>query len=196
MGDHDACLTLYSIFIHCGLPNMHRFRFYYVSTVQLFAILEWKITDFLAFVCLISLVQFQRIDTFIIIYDIEAYCSVCIIVHLKCRNINSMQCGCLTHDIMKITYLPQFDISLRSRCSWSERWYRLYRHCLSWILNYALLRRTNLPIDNKFIISHPIFLKKIRNTEGCLNLQTATKVGCTNKSCRCFRRYLGKLTHN
>ena len=128
---------------------------------------------------LMSLVQFQRIDTFLIIYHIEAYCSVCIIVHLKCQNINSMRCGCLTHNIMKMTYLSQVDICLRSRCSWSERWYRLYRHCLSWILNYALLRRTNLPIHNKFIISHPIFIKKIRNTEGCLHLQTPTKAGCT-----------------
>ena len=159
---------------------MHCFRFNYVSTIQLFAILEWTIPDFLTLFWLMSLVQFQRIDTFIIIYHIGAYCSVRIVVHSKCQNINSMRCGCSRHNIMKMTYLSQFDI--RSQCSWSERTYWLIRHCLSRILNYTLLRRTNLPIDNKFIISHdshPICLKKIGNTESCLNLQTLTKAGCT-----------------
>ena len=60
-----------------------------------------------------------------------------------------------------------------------------------------LLRRTNLTINNKFNISLPISLQKITNTGFCLQLRMTDKTQVMrDRSCRCFRRYLEKLTHN
>ena len=53
--------------------------------------------------------QLQRIDTFIIIYQDDAYCSVRIIVYLKRQSINPMQRGCSTHYMSEMTCSSQFN---------------------------------------------------------------------------------------
>ena len=53
----------------------------------------------------------------LLVYHNEAYCSVRIVVHLKCQNINPMRRGCSTHYMVEMTCLSQFDFGLRSRYS-------------------------------------------------------------------------------
>ena len=141
--------------------------------------------------------QFQRIDTFIIIYLNEAYCSVRIIVHLKCQNINPMRRGCSTHCMSEMTCSAQFNHQPRKPVLMVREKIQTLQTLIVLHSEDILLRRTNLPIDNKFNLSLPISLQEITNTDCCLHLRMIDKtLFVPNRSCRCFRRYLEKLTHN